>query len=131
MKPARPATSTASGNGINPLREWPLASPSISGAWGTWPDFRNDNTRTPAPIAPLIAAATATDPDIPRVRMVTSAATKQAVAEPNVLTKYSVPTLLPTWPDRRTRYAVNSGSVPPIRVVGITTRPKVTRPVVI
>src|SRR6266481_8027982 len=49
-------------------------------------------TRTAPATSVFNAAATSTEPDIPRYRIVTSAAAKHATAEPSVFTKYSAPT---------------------------------------
>ena len=85
MKPASPEISTASGNGIMPEPVWTLSS--CTTADGAGERLRMYRIKTATPMVPLMAAAIATDPDMPRARIVSSAATKQAVADPSVLTK--------------------------------------------
>src|SRR5438552_3116698 len=86
MKPASPATATASGNGIIAIPAWPPVSRSKSDDFAAR-GVRRYRIKTLPPITALITAATATDPDIPRVRIVNCAAAKQAVADPRVFTK--------------------------------------------
>src|SRR5579871_4878411 len=84
---------------------------------------------TTVPTATLTHAASRTEPDMPHRRMVTSAARRQAAAEPSVFTKYKLPTERPTLPEIRERWATNMGRVAPISVVGTRTKPKEATPV--
>src|SRR5438128_5898985 len=99
-------------------------------SWGTnLPRERKYRTNAPLATLMLIAAAAATEPDCPRSRMVILAARKQAPAEPRVLTKYSIPTDWPMFPESWAMWATNKGRVQPISKVGITTKTKEIRPV--
>ena len=73
------------------------------------------------PTVKLMAAAHATQPDSPNNRIRKPAAARQAIADPRVLTKYSMPTAEPTFEEIRTRWATRIGSVAPIKVVGNST----------
>src|ERR1700687_2933198 len=65
-------------------------------------------------------AANRTDPDWPRRRINTPAATKHAKPDPSVLAKYSAPTELPMLCEERTTCSTRSGKVAPISRVGMT-----------
>src|ERR1700674_357189 len=75
-------------------------------------------------------AANWIDPDWPRSRINTSAATKHATPDPSVLAKYNPPTELPIFCDERTKCSTRSGKVAPMSSVGTMINEKAASPVV-
>jgi len=119
-KPTRNGTVRAAAGGFSPG----------SGRSGAWRCTRTSHVSTaPPPTAKFSIAAIRTVPDSPNRRITNSDASTHAVAEPKVLTEYSAPTDCPTFRVRRTQYATNRGSVPPISIVGTISRDMVTTPV--
>ena len=97
MNPVIAARAAATGKASSPTGRFAAGAKS---RFAAVLDPRICNISTAKATNVLNPAASFTEPDIPNLRMVTSAASQDAAAEPSVLTKYKLPTERPTFPGK-------------------------------